>query len=128
MAKTGLVAHIVLGSSTLAAIEANLEDKADTSHWLFIQRGRTGVPPKKQRLSAETYRRSRRDHSFQPSPGSVRRIVVSLAKQVGHDPTDDQFISTHAFWNWHGYLLFDLGTLFDHGQAVLGHARARANQ
>jgi integrase len=128
MAKTGLAAHVVLGDATLVAICAYLEERADASPWLFIQHGRTGAPPKKRRLSAEAYRRRRRGYGARLGPGSVRRIVIRLAKRAGYDPEKDQFISTHAFRHWHAQRLIDLGASIDQVQSVLGHARAQTTK
>lgn len=128
MVKTGLAAHVVLGEAALSAISAYLKGREDTSPWLFIQHGRTGAPPKKRRLSAEAYRRRRRGYGARLGPGSVRRIVVSLAERAGYDLKKDQFISTHAFRHWHAQRLIEFGASIDQVQAVLGHARAQTTK
>lgn len=128
MTKTGLAAHVVLGEAALVAIDAYLEERADASPWLFIQHGRTGAPPKKRRLSSEAYRRRRRGYGARLGPGSVRRIVLKLAKRAGYDPEKHQFVSTHAFRHWHAQRLIDLGASIDQVQAVLGHARAQTTK
>ena len=128
MTKTGLAAHVVLGKPTLAAIEAYFKERNDVSPWLFIQHGRTGSPPKKRSLSTEDYRRRRRGYGARLNPGSVRRMVVALAKAAGYDPERDQFVSTHAFRHWHARRLMDLGASIDEVQSVLGHARAQTTK
>lgn len=128
MRKTALAAHIFVGEGALAAIDAYLDERKDLSPWLFIQHGRTGAPPKKLNLPAEAYRRRRRGYGAQLGPGSVRRIVVDLAKRVGYDPDKDQFVSTHAFRHWHAQRLIDLGASIDQVQSVLGHARAQTTK
>jgi integrase len=128
MAKTRLAAHIVLGEETLAAIDEYLNERSDDSPWLFIQHGRTGTPSRKRDLSTEAYRRRRRGYGARLGPGSVRRIVVSLAKKAGYDPRRDQFVSTHAFRHWHAQRLIDLGASIDEVQSILGHARAQTTK
>jgi integrase len=128
MAKTGLAAHVVLGKPTLAVIDTYLKERNDASPWLFIQHGRTGAPPRKRILSAEAFRRRRRGYGARLSQGSVRRIVVELAKVAGYDPERDQFVSTHAFRHWHAQRLIDLGASIDEVQSVLGHARAQTTK
>jgi len=128
MAKTGLAAHVVLGSPALNAIDTYLKERNDASPWLFIQHGRTGSPPRKRSLSAEAYRRRRRGYGARLSPGSVRWIVVELAMEAGYDPERDQFVSTHAFRHWHAQRLIDLGASIDEVQSVLGHARAQTTK
>jgi integrase len=128
MAKTRLAAHIVLGEEALAAIDTYLEERADKSPWLFIQHGRTGSPPIKRSLSSEAYRRRNRGYGAQLGPGSLRRIVVDLAKRAGYDPGRDEFISTHAFRHWHAQRLIDLGASIDEVQSILGHARAQTTK
>lgn len=128
MAKTRLSAHIVFGEAALDAIDAYLEERQDASPWLFIQHGRTGSPPRKRTLSTEAYRRRRRGYGARLGPGSVRRIVVDLAKRAGYDPGHDEFISTHAFRHWHAQRLIDLGASIDEVQAILGHARAQTTK
>lgn len=128
MAKTSLAAHVVLGKPTLAAINTYLEERNDASPWVFIQHGRTGSPPMKHSLSVEEYRRRRRGYGARLSPGSVRQIVVELAKNAGYDPERDQFVSTHAFRHWHAQRLIDLGASINEVQSVLGHARAQTTK
>lgn len=128
MAKTGLAAHVVLGKVTLAVIDTYLKERNDASPWLFIQHGRTGSPPKRRSLSAEAYRRRRRGYGARLGPGSIRCIVVDLAKCAGYDPERDQFVSTHAFRHWHAQRLIDLGASIDEVQSVLGHARAQTTK
>jgi integrase len=128
MAKTGLAAHVVLGKPTLAVIDTYLKERNDASPWLFIQHGRTGAPLRKRILSTEAYRRRRRGYGARLSQGSVRRIVVELAKVAGYDPERDQFVSTHAFRHWHAQRLIDLGASIDEVQSVLGHARAQTTK
>jgi integrase len=112
----------------LAVIDTYLKERNDASPWLFIQHGRTGAPPRKRILSTEAYRRRRRGYGARLSQGSVRRIVVELAKKAGYDPEKDQFVSTHAFRHWHAQRLIDLGASIDQVQAVLGHARAQTTK
>lgn len=88
----------------------------------------TGSPPRKRTLSTEAYRRRRRGYGARLGPGSVRRIVVDLAKRAGYDPGHDEFISTHAFRHWHAQRLIDLGASIDEVQAILGHARAQTTK
>jgi integrase len=128
MAKTGLAAHVVLGKTTLAVIDTYLKGRNDASPWLFIQHGRAGTPPRKRILSTEAYRRRRRGYGARLSQGSVRRIVVELAKDAGYDPERHQFVSTHAFRHWHAQRLIDLGASIDDVQSVLGHARAQTTK
>lgn len=128
MAKTGLAAHIVLGETTLEAIETYFRERDDASPWVFIQHGRTGSPPRRRNLSAEAYRRRRRGYGARLGAGSVRQIVVGLAVRAGYDPEKDQFVSTHAFRHWHAQRLIDLGASIDQVQAVLGHARAQTTK
>lgn len=128
MAKTRLAAHVVLGEETLAAIDEYLNERNDASPWLFIQHGRTGAPSRKRDTSTEAYRRRRRGYGARLGSGSVRRIVVSLAKKAGYDPTRDQFVSTHAFRHWHAQRLIDLGASIDEVQSILGHARAQTTK
>jgi integrase len=128
VAKTGLAAHIVLGEATLAAIKDYLAERDDASPWIFIQHGRTGAPPRRRDLPAESYRRRKRGYGARLGPGSVRRIVVELATRAGYDPKRDQFVSTHAFRHWHAQRLIDLGASIDQVQAVLGHARAQTTK
>lgn len=128
MRKTALAAHVVLGEKALAANDAYLKERGDASPWLFIQHGRTGAPPKKRHLSAEAYRRRRRGYGARLGPGSIRQIVVRLAKRAGYDPEKDQFVSTHAFRHWHAQRLIDLGASIDQVQSVLGHARAQTTK
>ncbi len=128
MVKTKLAAHVVLGEAALAAIDAYFKERDDASPWLFIQHGRTGSPPRKRGLSVEAYRRRRRGYGAQLGPGSVRRIVVDLAKRAGYDPERDQFVSSHAFRHWHAQRLIDLGASIDEVQSVLGHARAQTTK
>lgn len=128
MAKTRLAAYVVLGKQMLAAIDTYLKERNDVSPWLFIQHGRTGAPSRKRDLSTEAYRRRRRGYGAKLGPGSVRRIVVSLAKKAGYDPERDQFVSTHAFRHWHAQRLIDLGASIDEVQSILGHARAQTTK
>jgi integrase len=128
MAKTGLAAHVVLGETTLEAIEAYFGERDDASPWVFIQHGRTGAPPRRRNLSAEAYRRRRRGYGARLGTGSVRQVVVELAVRAGYDPEKDQFVSTHAFRHWHAQRLIDLGASVDQVQAVLGHARAQTTK
>jgi len=128
MAKTGLAAHVVMGKATLAAIDAYLKERDDDSPWLFIQHGRTGSPSKTLKLSPEVYRRRKRGYGARLSPGSVRRVVIELAKRSGYDPDLDQFVSSHAFRHWHAQRLIDLGASIDEVQSVLGHARAQTTK
>lgn len=128
MSKTGRAAHIMFGEAALGALEAYLEERNDASPWLFIQHGRTGAPPRGRQLSAEAYRRRQRGYGARLGPGSVRRIVVSLARRAGYDPERDQFVSTHAFRHWHAQRLIDLGASIDQVQSVLGHARAQTTK
>jgi integrase len=128
MAKTGLAAHVVLGEAALAAIDGYLEERGDTSPWIFIQHGRTGAPPRRWDLSTEVYRRRKRGYGARFGPGSVRQIVVELAAQAGYNPEQDEFVSTHAFRHWHAQRLIDLGASIDQVQAVLGHARAQTTK
>ncbi len=128
MAKTRLAAHVVLGEETLAAIDEYLNERSDDSPWLFIQHGRTGAPSRKRDLSTEAYRRRRRGYGAKFGPGSVRRIVVGLAKKAGYDPEREQFVSTHAFRHWHAQRLIDLGASIDEVQSILGHARTQTTK
>ena len=128
MAKTGLAAHVVIGEATLASIEAYLKERDDDSPWLFIQHGRTGSPSKTRKLSPEAYRRRNKGYGARLSPGSVRRVVIELAKRAGYDPNRDQFVSSHAFRHWHAQRLIDLGASIDDVQSVLGHARAQTTK
>ncbi len=128
MRKTAMAAHVVLGEAALNSIDAYLEERSDNSPWLFIQHGRTGAPPKKRSLSVEAFRRRRRGYGAKLGTGSVRRIVVGLAKRAGYDPDRDHFISTHAFRHWHAQRLIELGASIDQVQAVLGHARAQTTK
>jgi len=128
MAKTRLAAHVVLGEETLAAIDEYLKERDDVSPWLFIQHGRIGAPPRRRDITTEAYRRRNRGYGSRLGPGSVRRIVIDLAKKAGYDPRRDQFISTHAFRHWHAQRLIDLGASIDEVQSVLGHARAQTTK
>ena len=128
MAKTGLAAHVVVGKATLTTIDAYLKERDDESPWLFIQHGRTGSPSKTRKLSPEAYRRRKRGYGARLSPGSVRRVVIELAKRAGYDPDRDQFVSSHAFRHWHAQRLIDLGASIDEVQSVLGHARAQTTK
>lgn len=128
MHKTSLAAHVVLGDACLAAITAYLKERNDVSPWLFIQHGRTGAPPRGRRLTTEAYRRRRRGYGAQLGSGSIRSIVMRLAKRAGYKPEKDQFVSTHAFRHWHAQRLIDLGASIDQVQSVLGHARAQTTK
>jgi len=128
MAKTGLAAHIVLGEATMAVIKAYVNERDDASPWIFIQHGRTGAPPRRRGLGAESYRRRKRGYGARLGPGTVRQIVMELAARAGYDLQRDQFVSTHAFRHWHAQRLIDLGASIDQVQAVLGHARAQTTK
>lgn len=128
MAKTRLAAHVVFGEAVLSVIEDYLKERNDNSPFIFIQHGRTGTPAKKRYLSAEAYRRRRRGYGAKLGTGSVRNIVVALAKRAGYDPKRYQFISTHAFRHWHAQRLIDLGASIDEVQSILGHARAQTTK
>lgn len=128
MTKTGLAAHVVLGEAAQRAIKAYLDERDDTSPWVFIQHGRTGAPARGRHLSAEAYRRRKRGYGARLGPGSVRMIVVEIAARAGYDAKRDQFVSTHAFRHWHAQRLIELGASIDQAQAVLGHARAQTTK
>lgn len=127
MRKTGLSAHVVLGSAALIAIDTYLKERNDTSPWILIQHGRTGSPPSHRSPSAEAYRRRKKGYGAQISPGLVRKIVLRVARKAGYSPKRE-FVSAHAFRHWHAQRLIRLGASIDQVQSVLGHARAQTTK
>jgi integrase len=127
MRKTGLLAHVVLGTNTLDAIDAYLKERNDDSPWVFIQHGRTGAPARRRSFSAEGYRRRKKGYGAQMGTGLVRKIVISVAKSAGYNPKRE-FVSAHSFRHWHAQRLIRLGASIDQVQSVLGHARAQTTK
>jgi integrase len=127
MRKTGLSAHVVFGLAALDAIDAYLEERNDTSPWIFIQHGRTSAPPRHRSPSREGYRRRKRGYGAQMNPGLVRKIVLRVARKAGYNPKRE-FVSPHAFRHWHAQRLIRLGASIDQVQSVLGHARAQTTK
>ena len=127
MRKTGLSAHVVLGAAAITAIDAYLNERNDTSPWVFIQHGRTASPPRRRSPSTEAYRRRKKGYGAQMNPGLVRRIVLRVARIAGYNPKRE-FVSAHAFRHWHAQRLIRLGASIDQVQSVLGHARAQTTK
>jgi integrase len=127
MRKTGLSAHVVLGSAAINVIDSYLKERNDTSPWVFIQHGRTAFPPRRRSPSLEAYRRRKKGYGAQVNPGLVRRIVLKVARQAGYNPKRE-FVSAHAFRHWHAQRLIRLGASIDQVQSVLGHARAQTTK
>jgi integrase len=127
MRKTGLPAHIVLGASALEAIEAYIKGRADASPWVFIQHGTAGQPSRSRRLSEDGYRKRRRGYGARLGTGSIRQIVLRIARRAGYRPKKE-FVSAHAFRHWHAQELIRKGASIDQVQSVLGHARAQTTK
>lgn len=130
MQKTGLQAYVYMGEATFSAINDYLELRRDLSPWLFIQHGRFGKLGKKQIPAANKYEQldGKRGYGYPLGEGSMRRIVITLAKKAGYKPGPKEFVSIHAFRHWHAQRLMDAGASIDQVQSVLGHARAETTK
>lgn len=124
MEKTQKAAHVFISDSDIEMIDAYLEERHDSSPFLFVQHGASGRPARGRDLSPGEYRRRQRGYGAKVSPGLVRSIVVGLARRAGYQPGKEKFVSTHAFRHWHAQRLIDAGASIDQVQSLLGHARS----
>jgi site-specific recombinase XerD len=118
MQKTGSVAHCFLGEPALRAIEQYLEERSDSSPWVFIQHGRNAKP---RTGTAQFFRMSIRGYGAKISTKTAWEIIRKIGRQA-YGPKTTQYISPHAFRHWHAQSLILAGARLEDVQSVLGHA------
>lgn len=117
MQKTGSLAHCFLGEPALQAIESYLQERADSSPWIFIQHGRTG---KVRPGTSQFFRTTRRGYGARISTKTAWEIIRKVAKRA-YGKTN-LYLSPHAFRHWHAQSLIRAGARLEDVQSVLGHA------
>lgn len=117
MQKTGSLAHCFLGKPALQAINAYLDERSDSSPWLFVQHGRTG---KVRSGTTQFFRTARRGYGARISTKTAWEIIRTVGKQAYGNT--GQYISPHAFRHWHAQTLIRAGARLEDVQSVLGHA------
>jgi site-specific recombinase XerD len=118
MQKTGTLAHCLLGDPAIAAIDRYLEERSDSSPWIFIQHGRAGKP---RTGTSQFFRTAARGYGARISTKTAWEII----RRVGHQAygyKTKQFISPHAFRHWHAQSLIRAGAQLEDVQSVLGHS------
>jgi site-specific recombinase XerD len=118
MQKTGSLAHCFLGEPSLRAIERYVQERVDTSPWIFIQHGRAG---KSRAGTSQFFRTSTRGYGSRISTKTAWEIIRKIGKQAYGSKTR-LFLSPHAFRHWHAQTLIHAGARLEDVQSVLGHA------
>jgi len=118
MQKTGTLAHCFLGEETVHILDSYLQERSDSSPWVFIQHGRTG---KTRPGTPQFFRSTVRGYGSKISPKTAWELIRSIGLQAYGRKTT-QFISPHAFRHWHAQSLIHAGARLEDVQSVLGHA------
>jgi site-specific recombinase XerD len=118
MQKTGSLAHCFLGEAAVQALERYLQERSDSSPWIFIQHGRAG---KSRAGTSQFFRTTVKGYGARISPKTAWEIVRHIGRQAYGRKTT-QFISPHAFRHWHAQSLIRAGAQLEDVQSVLGHS------
>jgi site-specific recombinase XerD len=117
MQKTGSLAHCFLGGPALRAIEDYLQERSDSSPWIFIQHARTG---KARPGTTQFFRTVRRGYGARISTKTAWEIIRKIGRRA-YGKTS-LYLSPHAFRHWHAQSLIRAGARLEDVQSVLGHA------